>query len=85
MLFRSVGSTEEVSIAELAELVRQTVGSNSVVERVPYHEAYAPGFEDMQRRRPVINKLAMAVGFRPATSLARIVDLTASATTNGVR
>ena len=74
----NVGSTEEVSINELAELVIQTLGSSSSVERVAYQDAYAPGFEDMQRRRPVIDKLAGAVEFRPATSLQRIVELTAT-------
>jgi len=35
---------------------------------LPYAEAYAPGFEDMRRRKPVVEKLAAITGFRPATA-----------------
>jgi UDP-glucose 4-epimerase len=46
---------------------------------VPYAQAYAPGFDDMRRRRPVVDKLARVTGFRPATSLREIIRLTAEA------
>jgi UDP-glucose 4-epimerase len=75
----NVGSTEEISIRELAELVIAAVGSQSTIELVPYHEAYAPGFEDMLRRRPVTDKLAATTGFRPATPLRTIIERTARA------
>jgi UDP-glucose 4-epimerase len=73
----NVGGTEEISIQELAERVVRQLGSNSPIEDVPYQEAYAPGFEDMRRRKPVTNKLAELTGFRPATSLGEIIRLTA--------
>ena len=75
----NVGSTEEISIRDLAQLVIQTVGSQSTMELVPYEKAYAPGFEDMLRRKPVIEKLAAVVGFRPTISLRRIIELTSQA------
>ncbi len=74
----NVGTTEEISIAGLAELVKRRVGSDSPIEFVPYADAYAPGFEDVRRRKPQLGKLASVVGFRPQTELARIVDLTAA-------
>lgn len=73
----NVGGTEETSILDLAKLVIETVGSKSVVELVPYEQAYAPGFDDMRRRKPVVEKLARTVGFQPVTSLREIIRLTA--------
>ena len=72
----NVGSTEEVSIKQLAEMVIQLLGSKSTVELVPYNQAYAPGFDDMRRRKPVIEKLANAVGFKPAIGLEEIIRKT---------
>lgn len=74
----NVGNPEEVSILELAKLVIEITGSKSTVEFVPYEKAYAPGFEDMLRRKPVIGKLADVTGFRPSTPLRKIVELTAA-------
>lgn len=48
----NVGSDEETTIMALAERVRALTGSVSPIVTVPYAEAYAPGFEDMQRRVP---------------------------------
>ena len=75
----NVGSTEEVSIISLAKLVVETLGSPSPMQYVPYSEAYAPGFDDMRRRKPIVEKLARTVGFRPTTTLREIVRLTAAA------
>jgi UDP-glucose 4-epimerase len=75
----NVGSCEEISIGQLAALVIGILQSKSSIEYVPYAKAYAPGFEDMLRRKPVVDKLAKYVGFQPATSLRRIVELTAAA------
>jgi UDP-glucose 4-epimerase len=69
----NVGSTEEVSIRQLAEMVIKLLGSKSTVEFVPYNQAYAPGFDDMRRRKPVIDKLAKVTGFKPAISLEQII------------
>lgn len=73
----NIGSTEEIAISDLALLVKETLGSPSPIEFVPYDVAYAPGFEDMQRRKPSVEKLARCTGFRPATPLREIVRRTA--------
>jgi len=75
----NVGSSEEISIGKLAELVIQILGSSSTVEYVPYAKAYAAGFQDMLRRKPIVDKLAKFVDFRPSTSLRQIVEWIASA------
>lgn len=69
----NIGSTEEISILNLATLVIQLLHSPSRVELVSYHEAYAPGFEDMLRRKPNVDKLANLTGFRPARPLLEII------------
>src|SRR6185437_15327710 len=73
----NVGSTEEISILELAELVVRTLNSRSNLEHVPYDIAYAPGFDDMPRRRPAIDKLKNATGFAPRTRLRDMIGLAA--------
>jgi UDP-glucose 4-epimerase len=75
----NVGSTEEITILELARLVVSVLGSASPIEFVSYAQAYAPGFEDMRRRKPVVEKLFRLTGFRPETSLRSIIELTARA------
>lgn len=74
----NVGSTEEINILDLARLVIETLGSKSEIELVPYAEAYAPGFDDMRRRKPLVEKLARTTGFQPATSLREIIQRTAA-------
>ena len=69
----NIGNDEEVSMNELARLVKQVTGSPSPVEHVPYDQAYGPGFEDMERRVPSIEKLKRIVNYRPATPLETIV------------
>jgi len=75
----NVGSAEEITIRLLADRVIKTLASKSAVDFVPYSEAYEPGFDDMRRRRPVIEKLAGTVGFRPRIGLQQIIELTAAA------
>jgi UDP-glucose 4-epimerase len=69
----NVGTDREVSIEELAREVISLLGSSSIIERIPYDVAYAPGFEDMLRRRPVIEKCERLTGFRPGTGLGEII------------
>jgi len=73
----NIGSTEEVSILQLAKLVVKTLGSKSKIELIPYDKAYAPGFDDMRRRKPLVEKLERFVNFKPQTPLREIIRLTA--------
>jgi UDP-glucose 4-epimerase len=65
----NVGSTEEITILELAQRVRATAESESEITFVPYDEAYGDGFEDMNRRIPDISKVHQAIGWAPTQSL----------------
>jgi UDP-glucose 4-epimerase len=70
----NIGSDEEVSVEGLARLVKQRTNSTSPIEYVPYDQAYEPGFEDMLRRVPCLDKLERLISFRPRTRLTEIVD-----------
>jgi UDP-glucose 4-epimerase len=70
----NIGNTEEVTIENLAKIVKQRTGSSSPIQFIPYDKAYEPGFEDMMRRVPCIDKLHALTGFRPRTSLVEIID-----------
>jgi UDP-glucose 4-epimerase len=73
----NIGGTEEVSMLELAQIVVKTLGSKSRIELIPYDQAYAPGFDDMRRRKPLVEKLENFVKFKPQTPLREIIRLTA--------
>jgi nucleoside-diphosphate-sugar epimerase len=70
----NVGNTEEITIETLAHQVKDRTASSSAIEYVPYDQAYEPGFEDMMRRVPCVDKLHSLTGFRPQTSLNEIID-----------
>jgi len=70
----NIGSDREISIEELALLIKQRTGSSSEIVHIPYDEAYQEGFEDMRRRLPDITKAGNLVGFAPSMSIEGIVD-----------
>ena len=70
----NIGSTEEVTIGQLAERVKTITGSQSEIVHIPYQEAYAPGFEDMQRRVPDISRIHALLGWQPKSSLDTILS-----------
>src|SRR5206468_11744410 len=65
----NLGSTEEVSMTELAQRVKALTGSASEIVLVPYSEAYEEGFEDMPRRVPDTAKARKMIGFAPTATL----------------
>jgi UDP-glucose 4-epimerase len=69
----NIGGSEEVSIVELAEHVRNLTESESDVVMVPYDDAYEPGFEDMARRVPNTEKIRSRTGWQPRLSLQDVI------------
>jgi UDP-glucose 4-epimerase len=65
----NIGSSEEVSIYQLAERILKLTGSTAPIQRVPYEIAYAHGFEDMQRRVPSLDKIYRLIGYQPKFTL----------------
>ena len=60
----NIGNTQEVTINQLAERVRELAKSQSVIKRIPYDEAYESGFEDMPRRVPALAKIEGLIGYK---------------------
>ncbi len=70
----NIGSSEEVSIMELARKVKELTGSKSEIVTVAYDEAYEEGFEDMPRRVPDTSKVTALTGFQPTVTLDQILQ-----------
>jgi UDP-glucose 4-epimerase len=70
----NVGNTQEITILDLANRIRETLGSKSEIVFVPYELAYAAEFEDMTRRVPSNEKIAKALGWHPTIDLDGIIE-----------
>jgi UDP-glucose 4-epimerase len=70
----NIGHTEEISIYDLAVLVKQMTRSASGIVLVPYEQAYEAGFEDMARRTPDISKIQRLIGYRPVMNLSEMLE-----------
>jgi len=69
----NVGSTERVTIGELAQRVIALTDSSSGIVYVPYDEVYGQGIEDMLHRQPAIEKVTSAIGWQPTRRLDEIL------------
>jgi UDP-glucose 4-epimerase len=66
--------SREVSIMDLAKLVKQKTKSSSEIVLIPYSQAYEEGFEDMPRRVPDLTKIKKLIGYEPKVDLDGILD-----------
>ena len=69
----NIGSTDEITILELARRVREISGSSSEIVKILYSEAYPKGFEDMQRRVPDVSRLLGLTGSSPQADIDTII------------
>lgn len=65
----NVGSTEEVSIAELARRMVRLAGSSSPVVFVDPARVYGDGYADVPRRVPAVERMRALLGVRAETPL----------------
>jgi len=70
----NVGNDYEISILQLANLIKKQTGSRSEIQFIPYLEAYGVEFEDIFHRRPVLSKLMDLTGFKPRGRLEDTLD-----------
>jgi UDP-glucose 4-epimerase len=70
----NVGSHEEISVIELAQLVIKQLNSTSKIIYVPYQEIYGDNFEETINRSPSTKKIAKAIGYAPKTTLSQLID-----------
>jgi len=69
----NIGSTEEISILDLAHKIKEITASASRIVLVPYAKAYKDGFEDMMRRVPDLTKISNAIDYQPSMNLDEIL------------
>ena len=70
----NLGNNEEISMLELAKMIRARVGSSSEIRFVPYDIAYRPGFEDMERRVPALDRARELIGFEAKRTLHDVIE-----------
>jgi UDP-glucose 4-epimerase len=69
----NIGNRQEVTMDELALMVKAAANSKSQVQHIPYDQAYGPGFEDMPRRVPDISKICSYIQWEPRIQLDEII------------
>jgi UDP-glucose 4-epimerase len=69
----NIGSTNEITITELAQKVISLTNSTSEIVYKKHTEVFGDHFEEPQRRVPDISKIKMAVGWQPKTSLDEVI------------
>lgn len=70
----NIGHGKEISIFELAQLVKDLTNSKSEIVFIPYDKAYEEGFEDMYRRSPDITKVNQLIGYKPTLDIRDILE-----------
>jgi len=70
----NVGSSEPVTIIDLARRVIEQTESQSRVRLVPYEEAYEPGFEELGDRVPDTGALRELTGWTPTLSVEEMIN-----------
>lgn len=70
----NIGHGKEITISELAALVKKITNSKSEIVYIPYDKAYEEGFEDMQRRSPDISKINKLIGYKPTMDIKEILE-----------
>jgi UDP-glucose 4-epimerase len=69
----NVGTTESISINDLAQKVKTICRSKSRIDYMSYEEAFEEGFEDMMNRKPSLDKIRRFIGYDPKYSLDDII------------
>lgn len=70
----NIGNDQEITILELAELIRAKIDPYIDIKLVSYDKAYDEGFEDMRRRVPDLTKIKSLIGYRNSLTTEQIVD-----------
>ena len=70
----NIGNGAEISILDLAQKVKDMIGSASPIRLVPYNQVFDSSFEDMPRRVPDISKIRAFVGYSPTVQLDEIIE-----------
>jgi UDP-glucose 4-epimerase len=69
----NIGSTNEISIKDLAAKVIELTNSKSQIVFKKHSDVFGDDFEEPMRRVPVISKISKAIGWQPKKSLNEII------------
>ena len=69
----NIGSTNEISISELAKKVIELTNSASEINYKSHSEVFGDNFEEPKRRVPDISKVKNFVGWKPSKSLDEVI------------
>jgi UDP-glucose 4-epimerase len=69
----NIGSTNEISIKDLAQKVIDITGSKSQIFFKKHSEIFGDNFEEPARRVPDISKISKVIGWQPKKSLDAII------------
>jgi UDP-glucose 4-epimerase len=69
----NIGSTNEISIKDLAQKVIDVTGSNSQIVFKKHSEIFGDNFEEPTRRVPDISKISKVIGWQPKKNLESII------------
>ncbi len=70
----NIGHNKDISIYELAQIVKEITASQSEIILISYEDAFGADFEDMARRFPNISKIQNLIGYRPKMDLPEMLE-----------
>ena len=69
----NLGNDQEVTIEDLAQMVRDIAGSPSPITYIPFEQVLGKDFEETRRRQPDLSKVRRLIGYRPTKDLPDII------------
>ncbi len=72
----NIGSTEEVSIEELADKIIELTASKSKKKFISYEKAYGRAIDDMMRRVPSLERIDKTISWKPKMRLNQSLRVT---------
>lgn len=70
----NVGNAQEISINQLANLIKNITESQSEIQHISYEKAYGAEFKDTTQRKPNLNKLNNLISYKPLWSLENTIS-----------
>lgn len=70
----NIGSSDPITIMDLAEKVRRRLQSPSKIVCVPYADVFPGGLDDLRVREPDLTRINAAIGFKSSIPLETTID-----------
>jgi UDP-glucose 4-epimerase len=70
----NLGNDAEITINDLAELIKKSLKSGSTINHVPFESVYGSDFQDIPRRVPDISKIKRYINYDPRTELTQVIS-----------